>query len=303
MPKVKYDQAIKEQWYKQYYEKKMTANAIADKYDCDARTVRTGIDEVRMKMNANAAEVDLIKDAMTKHQMDLIDTIEHMKLAAKMREIIEAPVKWVDKDDFGETISTRLAELDKENMDPIDEMLGNKYRGKLDLLSQHIRGEPLWRSFLAWKKADYKMERAQLELQALLVTLLLRNFKLESSFAGNPYVLTKYICPRYYNTAVAMALGKPHQEIKKDWIVADNGSILLLKEAEIAIVPQRDESLYVDLLYLVWENLNSSQELATLAASYHQLVKTSTTLEKQADGLMLSHYVPGRCRACKIYRQ
>jgi len=60
-----------------------------------------------------------------------------------------------------------------------------------------------------------------------------------------------------------------------------------------------NEPFYADLLYKVWQHLSSSQEEQRLGALYSRLKDISAKVEIQAEELLLSHYIPGKCRACK----
>jgi hypothetical protein len=308
MPKSDYSFAEKEEWYKNFYEHRMPLKAIAAEYvkthqkKIDPRTVMKGIEAVRIGRNAEAVETELIRNAINRHQMDMNDTIAKIRDSVKVPDIISPPLEWAETDEFEELLKLRLTELQSKCDLPIKERLGREYLVKIDLLSQHLRGEPLWRSFSAWSKADYELERARLELQMLFIRLLKNNFRAKSYDTRKPYVIIKNLGPLYYDKLAAMAIGQTYDPIDKRYFGDVPGSQKITYVDQMAGAPD-NEPFYADLLYKVWQHLSSSQEEQRLGALYSRLKDISAKVEIQAEELLLSHYIPGKCRACKKYRK
>jgi hypothetical protein len=308
MPKLKYGFSEKADWFKKYYEERKTVQEIAKEYakskqiKIDARTIVKGIEEVKTAKSSEAAEMELIKSAIHLHQSELNGTIDKMKMIAKVPDIANAPIAWTTDTGFEEKVEARLTEVKNMQEFPIYEKLGREYRVKLDLLGQHLRGEPFWRLFSMWNKTCYALTLAQLELQALLVRLLKKDFNLQSSMAGHPYVLPQNLGPLYYNNAVFKSIGQPYQEIERRDYYAEIGSKSVGYTKEIARVP-KNEAQFADLLYKVWLDLSSSPEAHKVGQLFTRLNEISTKVEMQAEEVLLSHYIPGKCRACKRYRK
>ncbi|MFC1995160.1 hypothetical protein ACFLVK_01990 [Chloroflexota bacterium] len=303
MGKLKYDMATKEQWFEKYYKERMSVANIAKEANCDARTVKTGIEQIMTESNATTAEIELIRSAISMHQADLSETIKKIKNIILIRDIKNAPIEWAEDDKLEEIILDRMAEVDEEQKAPLNEMLGSEYQVKLRLLGQHLNDEPLWRSFAAWKRAYYKYVKAGLATQVLLVRLLKKDFKLKQSRTYEPYVITKTICPLYYAAAAAMVISKSEKGLLEIYFNADDGSERIVYYGEKIAEVTKDASHYGDLLYKGWTDFISSKEIIGLGEAYNILAQASEKTGRAAEELLLSHYIPGRCRACKRYRK
>jgi hypothetical protein len=308
MPKLDYSFTEKEEWYKKFYEHRMPLKAIAAEYvkshqkKIDPRTVMKGIEAVRIAKNAEFVETELIRNAINMHQMEMNDTIAKIRDSVKVPDVISPALEWAETDEFEELLKSRLTELQSRFDLPIKARLGRENLVKIDLLSQHLRGEPLWRSFSTWCKVDCELERTRLELQALLIRLLKKNFSLKSIDTGKPYVIIKNLGPLYYGKLADMVVGQIYEPIDRRYFLDVRGSQRITYVDQLAGVPD-NEPFYADLLYKTWQDLSSSQEEQRLGALYSRLKDISAKVEIQAEELLLSHYIPGRCRACKKYRK
>jgi hypothetical protein len=99
-----------------------------------------------------------------------------------------------------------------------------------------------------------------------------------------------------------MAIGQTYDPIDKRYFGDVPGSQKITYVDQMAGAPD-NEPFYADLLYKVWQHLSSSQEEQRLGALYSRLKDISAKVEIQAEELLLSHYIPGKCRACKKYRK
>ena len=76
MPK-KFSITDKRKWLEDYENGKSEASIASDSR-CDPRTIRRGIEEARRGRDAQAARIDLLKQAVLKHQKRLTNKLEEL---------------------------------------------------------------------------------------------------------------------------------------------------------------------------------------------------------------------------------
>ncbi len=152
MPR-KFDDAKKREWL-EFYDQGKSEKWIAGRAKCDVRTVRKAINEARLKRDVVVARMELVKDALRKHQDGLLEELDQIKASLVIPRRDFAVLSW----HYGEN-----SILD-----------GTGRRTKLEsgedstmrrLLKEHLRQDKLWRVLAQWEKAKANHLAAKVAFQ------------------------------------------------------------------------------------------------------------------------------------------
>ena len=159
MPRKFYD-AKKKEWL-ELYEQGKTEKWIAHRAGCDVRTVKKAINDVSFKRDVVVARIELVKDALRKHQDGLLEEVDQI-----MSYLVVPP-----KDFFvlswyrgGNSIFNDAGEQIK--------LESGEDSAMRRLLKEHLRQDKLWRLLRQWEKAKADHLAARVAFQRKTATVL-----------------------------------------------------------------------------------------------------------------------------------
>ena len=296
MPR-KFDDAKKKEWL-EFYDQGKSEKWIADRAKCDVRTVRKAINEARLKRDVVVARMELVKDALRKHQDGLLEEVNQIKVSLVVPERDFAVLCWHHGqnsilDDTGEQIKLENGE---------DSTMRR-------LLKEHLRQDKLWRVLAQWEKARASHLAARVEFQRKTATVLQHktSYKLIDGDGTSPFMYSYTAGALFYKAAIDMAFAAPDERAQKSIIRkmetaisvnTNNGDVVFEKGSILAVAPGSEETTKQHLLDAL-RDLGKSPEVKAVVETCQALEQITTKARQVVEDIRLLGLVPGQCEICR----
>lgn len=293
MPR-KFDDAKKKEWL-ELYEQGKTEKWIANRAGCDVRTVKKAINDARLKRDVVIARIELVKDALRKHQEGLLGELD---------QIMDSLV--IPQRDFA--VFSWPREIDSI-FNEADEQIKLESGGDSTmrrLLKEHLRQDKLWRMLAEWEKASVSHLAARIVFQRRTVTLLQERtgYKLTDGGGDPPFVLSYTTGPLLYKAAIDIAFAAPEE---REGIIRNmesaisvntsNGDVSFENRLILAVVPGAEERTKQHLLDAL-KGLAELHEVEAVVKTCQALEQITTKTRQVVEGIKLLGLVPGQCEIC-----
>jgi hypothetical protein len=285
-------QSEKLRWLEKYEQGK-SEKQIATEARCDVRTVRRAIQELRLRQEAKLARVELVKDALRRHQDALLrDLDEIISLLLRLPEEDASRVAWYRWEDSGLAVARELRDVHRKAR-PL---------AAASPLRDHLKNDRLWKVIARWGRAAEEHERAQAALQIKTTDLLEKKTGLrllsksgtEASFLY-PHTAGELV----YRTALQRAFGrKEDPELNAELVVDSKRGQVTWRGRIVAEARGREEQVRDAVLEALRE-LEVSPETTRVVQTY-QLLKAATENARQtAEQVKSLGMIPGLCEICR----
>lgn len=298
----KFPGADKTRWL-QDYEGGKSEGSIAAELGCDVRTIKKGIEEARRERDARVARIELLKDAMSKHQETLLGRLGEISGSLQLPPQDWTVLSWHDD---GESVlnGRRIDTGDKPKHESGRAHTSADIRAdKLDqMLKQHLKTDKLWR-LLARQKRSYASHRlARAELQQKVVDILERETGCSLESDSNvlpPYLYSYTTGDLFYRMTLRLAFDDYLNDAWQDEIIVDPGNCYVqYRNLILAEVPQRADQCREKLLR-AFAKMRSLPEIKQVATSYQELQESTSRAKQAIEDIRLSGFVPGQCKVCR----
>lgn len=301
MPK-KFSVTDRNKWLEDY-ENGKPESSIANDSSCDLRTVKRGIEEARRQRDAAAARVDLLKQAVLKHQERLMKKLNDILSTLKMPPHDWAVFSW---DENGQST---LRETDLDMEDSVEDGASDDLK-KSDvqadmidrMLRQHLRGENLWKILSRRDKAYSSHRLARITLQYKLVNLLEEEtgYKLEARGDVTPPFLYSYTtADLFYRMTLRCAFGYQKNDAWQDAIVVDpSGNSVKYHNSILAEVPGKADRCRKNLLE-AFRKMQLLADVTLVVNTYGELEEWTFKASQAVEEIRLLDLVPGVCKICR----
>jgi hypothetical protein len=296
MPK-KFDDAKKKEWL-ELYEQGKTERWIAHRSGCDVRTVKRAINDARLKRDVAVARVELVKDALQKHQEGLLEELDQLKASFVVPERDFAVFSW------------------NRGRNSILDYTGGQVKPETGedstfrrLLKQHLRQDKLWKVLAQLEKARANDLVARAAFQRKTVTLLQDKvgFRLIDGDGPPPFMYSYGAGFVAYKAAIEVAFAAPGEKAQNDIIKkmeADinvntrNGDVVFGSGSVVAVAPGREQRTKQHLLDAV-RDLGKSPEAKAVVEAWRALEQITAKARQVVEELRLLGLVPGQCDICR----
>jgi len=296
MPR-KFDDAKKKEWL-EFYDQGKSEKWIADRAKCDVRTVRKAINEARLKRDVVVARMELVKDALRKHQDGLLEELNQIKASLVVPERDFAVLSWHHGqnsilDDTGEQIKLENGE---------DSTMRR-------LLKEHLRQDKLWRVLAQWEKARASHLAARVAFQRKTATVLQHKtgYKLIDGDGTSPFMYSYTAGHVIYRAAIDMAFAAPDERAQKSIIRkmeaaitvnTHNGDVVFRSGSILAVALGSEETTKQHLLDAL-KDLGKSPEVKAVVETCQALEQITTKARQVVEDIRLLGLVPGQCEICR----
>jgi len=303
MPK-KFSLIDHKEWL-QRYEGGETEKSIAQNAKCDVRTVRKGIARARLVKDATDAKVELIKEALHKHQADLLKLVEEIILALKVPsdELIMLPWQWK-----GDHISIGLEgvkwEFQRNEADAGHLILVAETKDVWVLLREHLRNDPLWAALAQWKKAlvAHLLERVEFERKAAALLRKKTGYRVvDRRDDPPPIVFFPTTVDLFIKATLRRAMGiRDSTDFEKDIETDSNTGFVTYGygRSVLAEAPGIEKQCREKLLD-VFREMQALPEAGRVATTYVALAEATSRAKQAAKEISLLGLVLGQCRICR----
>jgi hypothetical protein len=301
MPK-KFSIADKNRWLERYESGKSEAS-IASDCECDVRTVRKGIEEARRERDARTARIDLLKQALFKHQENLLDKLREILSALTVPPKDWAVLSWHRNGDsiFSEsnldTENTRTDEVRKVSGYP-----GTQADMVQDMLRQHLRNDKLWKILVQREKVYASHRLGIIAFQRKVVRLLEEEtgYKLmESGDVASPFLYSYTTGDLFFRMTLHCAFGDYKNDEWQDEIIVDTSAGYVKYHGSIlAEVPGKEGECRKKLLD-AFRKMQLLPEVVRVANTYRELEESTLRARQAIEEIRLLGLIPGRCKVCR----
>jgi len=301
MPK-KFSITDKNKWLEKY-ESGKSESSIANESKCDLRTIRRGIEEARRERDARAARVDLIKQAIFKHQESLLD-----KLGEIFSTLIVPPHDWAVLSWHGNGESV-LSESDLDMEGSLEDEASEDLKDSdvhVDMvegmLRQHLRNDKLWK-ILGQREKIYASHRlARIALQRKVVNLLKEGTGYELEARGDvppPFLYSYTTGDLFYRMTLARAFGDSKDDAWQDEIVVDTSvDYVKYRNSTLAEVPGKADECRKKLLD-AFRKMQLLPEVTRVVSTSKELEESTFKAKQAIEEIRLLGLVLGVCKVCR----
>lgn len=293
MPR-KYSAEDRAKWLEEY-EKGKSETAIANNHKRDLRTIKRGIIEARRSREFQVARIDLIREALKKHQEGLLASLSLLESSVALPAVDYAPESWYQ----GKEPAFRLK--DKEKMRERLLQAEKSEKDKPSMLRQHLKNNRLWRALDQWRKVYTEHLLTRLELQYKIIAFIKDRTGLDivSQSHAPPFAYGYTTGDMFYRLTLKNAISDISDadlplRIRTDTArhyVMDGGNVL-------AELTGREEECRT-LLLEAYGDVKKSTELAEVVATYKTLEKLLPPIKEAISEYRLLGLLPGSCNICE----
>jgi hypothetical protein len=296
MPK-KFDDAKKKEWLELYDEGK-SEKWIAGQAGCDIRTVKKAINDARLKRDVVIARIELVKDALRKHQDGLLGELDQIMASLVIPQRDFAVLSWPREIDY------IFNEYDKQM-----KLKNGEDSTMRRLLKEHLKNDKLWRVLAQWEKASANHLAARVAFQRREVTLLQEKtgYKLTDGGGTPPFVYTHTTGPLFFKAAIDIAFSTPEEKARESAIRnmetaisvnTSNGDVSFENHSILAVAPGSEERIKENLLD-AFRILADSSEVKAVVETCQVLEQITPKTRQVVEGIRLLGLVPGQCEICR----
>lgn len=290
----------KRQWLKEYDEGKPQI-ALATKYKRDVRTIKKGIQEAKRERDITFARADLLKEALRKHNTELMSLLEQLVVVFEPLPASQA-IPWRESDEElwafpgGKAQYETLPSLRVWNI-----TLDIERDMRWQLLLEHLKHDPLIKALKAWKRMLCSHIEARVNLKQELAELLKSKtgYELENEPAGDRCLIfsgVDYLC-RY------LLMGLPHpvdiasvvNNIAAD---IDTGQVKYGEATTLALAPGKEEDCRNNIIEAIKE-LSTKEAMGTVITTCEMHRASSGKASKAVEEIRMMGLIPGQCRICR----
>jgi hypothetical protein len=301
MPK-KFSLTDKKGWLDDYEAGKPEAS-IARDYRCDLRTVTRGIEEARRQRDAEVARIDLLKQAVLKHQERLLKKLGEILSALTIPTHDWAVLAWGGD---GQSVprERNLHIVDLVEDEKADDLETSDVQADMveDMLKQHLSGDKLWKALSRREKAYSVHRQARISFQYKVVDLLEgeTGYKLEAQGGVPPPFLYSYTAgDLLYRMTLQGAFGDRTDDAWQDEIIADTkAGCVRYRNMILAEVPGKAEECRKNLLE-AFRKMESVPEVTRILITCRELQESTFKARQAAEEIRILDLVPGRCKICR----
>jgi len=299
MPKM-VPMSEKRQWLEDFDEGKPAAQ-IAKERRRALKVIKRGIEEARAERDGAAARAEIVKEALIKHQQQLMGIIDRLLDAA---EIPPADLE-LRREKSGALApiplpAGRIIYTPEQGLivDLSDE---NKTLWKL--LKEHLTRDRIWSTIKNWKEAMISHIMARIELESGIKTLIERETRYEVAESKTTDDTKGFVYPHavklFYTVHIRKALGIPDGTNPQERMIASDDGYVRHGGggSEMAYCPSRQDDC-LKALIKVYHKIPDLPEIKRVIATGSELMIVSDKLKRLLEDIRLIGLIPGRCRIC-----
>lgn len=286
-------------WLEQYEKGKSEAK-IAKDAKRDAKTVKRGIERARRERGAATARAELLKEALQKHQNQLLGVVDNVLSAL----VVPGPDLSLNRQRDGSLSPIKLSgatiSYDREKGLVLE--LRDENTTQWKLLKEHLKRDRLWGMVDRWKEAMIAHTHARIELKLKVEQLLksITGYKLVDTPTTPPFLYSNYTVNLLYRTVINRALQAVDDVNLEEDITADTstGEVRYRNSLTLAKAPGEEEHCRKNIIS-TFIKVQKSGKIDKVANTYNSLNEATVKARRAVEEISLLGFVPGYCRVCR----
>ena len=299
MPK-KISMSEKRVWLSDFDEGKPAAE-IARERKRALKVIKRGIEEARAERDGAAARAEIVKEALIKHQQQLLGIVDRL---LKATEVSTADLELrYEKSGALAPIQLPYGRISYTLEKGLIVELPDENTALWELLKEHLTRDRLWSTIRNWEEALISHTRAIFELESAIKMLIERETGCRVSTASpgdkEPdivYYLTEKL---FFTVQTHKALDIPDETNLQERMAAGDDGYVRNGEggSELAYCPGKQNECWEALLAALNKILDLP-EMKKFITTEAELKNMNSKLKRPLEDIQLMGLVPGRCRIC-----
>jgi hypothetical protein len=290
----------KREWLIEQDEGKPAAQ-IAKERKHGLKVVKRGIEEARAERDWAAARAEIVKDALVKHQKQLLGIVDRLYQAA---EVPPADLELHrDKSGALEPIPLPYSRIVPTLKKGLVVELPDENTVLWELLRGHLARARVWSAIRNWKASLISHISARIDLELAIKMLIESETDCKVSMASpgdkKPEVVYEFTVKLFYTVQIRKALGILDETNPQDRIAADDDGYIRHGEggSEMAYCPGKQNECRGALI-TAFNEIPDLPEMERVVTTENELKNTISKLKRLLEDIRLMGLVPGRCRIC-----
>ncbi len=299
MPK-KLPMSEKREWLKDSDEGISAAQIAKDKNKA-LKVIKRGIDEARAERDGTAARAEIVKDALIKHQNQLMAIINRLSNAA---EPLPADLELRrEKNGALAPIPLSAGRIVYTSDNGFVVELSDENTALWGLLKEHRTRDRIWSTIKNWKVALVNHIEARTGLELGIRMLVERETGLKFPDEKTPKSKGDHINPfavqLFYIVQIRKALGISDETNPQNRMFAGDDGYVRNGEggSELAYCPGKQHECR-EALIRAFNKIPDLQETKKVIVTHSELKNVSNKLKRMLEDISLMGLIPGRCRIC-----
>ena len=292
--------AIKKQWLQEFDEGKSHIS-IATKHKRDVRTIKKGIEEARRERDATLARADLLKEALHRHNKELLNLLEQLAILLQPLPASQA-IPWRKFDEGSLALLGVKAQYETWNDARVWNIsLDIEPDARWQLLLEHLKQDPLPKALSLWRKTLSSHIEARINVKQKLAELLetKTGYQLEDELAGDRCIVASAVDHLFHY--LLMDLPRPVNVARLvNNIAADSntGQVKYGAGTTLALARGEEEDCKNNIIDALKE-LSRTEEIDTLIETCETHKTSIDKASKAVEEIRMMGLVPGQCRICR----
>ena len=279
----------------------VTTAQIAKEKGKALKVIKRGIEEARAERDGAAARAEIVKDALIKHQHQLMAIINRLSDAAdpppadlelrreKNGSLAPIPIP-----------AGRIVYIPEQGL-IVD--LSDEETTLWKLLREHLTRDRIWSAIKNWKVALVNHIQARTGLELGIRMLVERETGFSVIKEKSPNSLDNYINPftiqLFFTVQIRKTLGISDETNPQDRVFAGDDGYVRNGEggSEMAFCPGKQQECR-EALIKVFNMIPGQPETKKVIATDLELKNVSNKLKRMLEDIKLMGLIPGRCRIC-----
>jgi hypothetical protein len=300
MPKS-FSDSDKARWLEQY-EKGESEKAIARSAKCDVRTVKRALQELQLRQDAKVARVELVKDALRRHQDALLGQLDSIISTLTFPSEDWEVLAWLGGEGSILQPPQRRANRTRQGGNLAPARKGSRPIASGSVLRDHLKNDRLWK-VLAWRSAAAEEDKdARMDFQMKVVAVLEKKtgLKVTDNVDGPPPFLYSYTAgDLVYRTVLRRSLGnRETPDLDAQVVIDQKQGAVKYRGLVLAQAPEQEEKVRDEILKAV-KDLEASGEAARVVAAHRKLKEETGKARLVAEQIRSLGMIPGLCEICR----
>jgi hypothetical protein len=263
------------------------------------RTVKRGLEEARRKRDVKVARVELLKEALRKHQDGLLEELDNILSAVTTPTEDYVVIPWHKGGDFILAEAETLAEKSYVS-EPIATRNGGGARRQL--LKEHLKNDRLWRVLAQWRKAYDAHLAARLVLQHKTVAVIQDKTGcslVERNDVQRPFIYSYNTGDLFFRAALRQAsVAQKGIDLESDIVANTAGGDVRYGSLVLAEAAGNEERIKSNLLD-AFRELKRSSDAVSVVDTGKALEEVATRVKQVVEQIKLLGLIPGQCEICR----
>ncbi len=265
------------------------------------KVIKRGIDEARAERDGAAARAEIVKDALIKHQNQL------MGIIARLLEAAEIPPADLElrreKSGALAPIHLSASRIVYTSDDGLIVELSDENTALWGLLREHLTRDRMWSTIKNWKRALVNHIQARTGLERRIRMLIEREtgfgFPDEKTITSKGDHINLFTVQLFYTVQIRKALRVSDETNPQNRIFAGDDGYVRHGEggSELAYCPGRQQECR-EALIRAFNEIPDLPETTKVIATDSELKNVSNKLRRMLEDARLMGLIPGRCRIC-----